>query len=123
MVATKKDKKNKPQKAKPKKPEVSNDLSGVRVIQRKMAYVIGLPLGLADENVSFSILVSPSLYHLGHFDWNFCSFSWYHSIFFGFEQLLRRKEFFGQYGKVSKVSLSRTAGGAIQQFINETCSV
>ncbi|KAG5557463.1 hypothetical protein RHGRI_007640 [Rhododendron griersonianum] len=87
VVATKKDKKNKPQKAKPKKPEVSNDLSGVRVIQRKMAYVIGLPLSLADEN------------------------------------LLRRKEFFGQYGKVSKVSLSRTAGGAIQQFINETCSV
>lgn len=87
VVTTKKDKKSKPQKAKPKKPEVSKDLSGVRVIQRKMAYIIGLPLSLADEN------------------------------------LLQRKEFFGQYGKVSKVSLSRTAGGAIQQFVNETCSV
>lgn len=75
VVATKKDQKNKQQKAKPKKPEVSKDLSGVRVIQRKMAYVIGLPLSLADENVSFSILVSHSLYCLVHFDWNFCSFS------------------------------------------------
>ncbi|XP_020547264.1 uncharacterized protein LOC105180209 isoform X2 [Sesamum indicum] len=79
--------KTKPPKAKPKTDEVKKDLSNVRVIQRKMAYVIGLPLTLADED------------------------------------LLLRKEYFGQYGKVTKVSLSRTAGGAIQQFINDTCSV
>lgn len=125
VVTTKKDKKSKPQKAKPKKPEVSKDLSGVRVIQRKMAYIIGLPLSLADENVSFYILVSSSLlYLLGHLDCFFFFPPWYISICaFFFEQLLQRKEFFGQYGKVSKVSLSRTAGGAIQQFVNETCSV
>ncbi|KAL0358703.1 UNVERIFIED_CONTAM: putative general negative regulator of transcription C16 [Sesamum angustifolium] len=79
--------KTKPPKAKPKPDEVKKDLSNVRVIQRTMAYVIGLPLSLADED------------------------------------LLLRKEYFGQYGKVTKVSLSRTAGGAIQQFINDTCSV
>ncbi|PIN16715.1 MOT2 transcription factor [Handroanthus impetiginosus] len=79
--------KNKPPKAKPKANEVKKDLTNVRVIQRKMAYVIGLPLSLADEDV------------------------------------LVQKEYFGQYGKVTKISLSRTAGGAIQQFINDTCSV
>ncbi|KAK6136307.1 hypothetical protein DH2020_029971 [Rehmannia glutinosa] len=79
--------KAKPPKAKPKANEVKKDLTNIRVIQRKMAYVIGLPLNLADEDV------------------------------------LLRKEYFGQYGKVTKVSLSRTAGGTIQQFINDTCSV
>ncbi|KAL6565342.1 hypothetical protein OROGR_002293 [Orobanche gracilis] len=80
-------KKSKPPKAKPKANEVKKDLTNIRVIQRKMAYVIGLPLSLADEDV------------------------------------LQRKEYFGQYGKVTKVALSRTAGGAIQQFTNDTCSV
>ncbi|KAI3517296.1 hypothetical protein L1887_16510 [Cichorium endivia] len=74
-------------KPKPKPNEVRKDLSNVRVIQRKMAYIIGLPLDLADED------------------------------------LLQRKAYFGQYGKVTKVSLSRTAGGALQQFTNDTCSV
>ncbi|XAR56108.1 hypothetical protein NMG60_11036440 [Bertholletia excelsa] len=87
VVSTKKDRKTKTHKERPKKPEVRKDLTNVRVIQRKMAYVIGLPLRLADEN------------------------------------LLQRKEYFGQYGKVSKISLSRTAGGAVQQFVNDTCSV
>ncbi|KAL1552060.1 RING-type E3 ubiquitin transferase [Salvia divinorum] len=78
--------KTKQPKAKPKTNEVK-DLTNIRVIQRKMAYVAGLPLNLADEDV------------------------------------LLRKEYFGQYGRVAKVSLSRTTGGAIQQFINDTCSV
>lgn len=87
-VVTKKcSKKSKPPKAKPKTIEVKKDLTNVRVIQRKMAYIIGLPLNLADED------------------------------------LLQRKEYFGQYGKIVKISLSRTSGGAVQQFINETCSV
>ncbi|KAL3649775.1 hypothetical protein CASFOL_006178 [Castilleja foliolosa] len=80
-------KKAKPPKAKPKANEVKKDLTNVRVMQRKMVYVIGLPLSLADEVI------------------------------------LARKEYFGQYGKVTKVSLSRTAGGTIQQFANDTCSV
>ncbi|XP_016436263.2 uncharacterized protein LOC107762420 [Nicotiana tabacum] len=79
--------KSKQPKAKPKTNEVKKDLTNVRVIQRKMAYVIGLPLSLADED------------------------------------LLQRKEYFGQYGKVTKISLSRTTGGAIQQFVNDSCSV
>ncbi|CAN4106955.1 unnamed protein product [Withania somnifera] len=74
-------------KAKPKTNEVKKDLANVRVIQRKMAYVIGLPLSLADED------------------------------------LLQQKEYFGRYGKVTKISLSRTTGGAIQQFVNDTCSI
>ncbi|MFS7957800.1 putative RNA recognition motif domain, nucleotide-binding alpha-beta plait domain superfamily [Helianthus anomalus] len=52
-----------------------------------MAYIIGLPISLADED------------------------------------LLQRKDYFGRYGKVTKVSLSRTAGGTVQQFVNDTCSV
>ncbi|GFZ17947.1 RNA binding (RRM/RBD/RNP motifs) family protein [Actinidia rufa] len=40
-----------------------------------------------------------------------------------FEQLLHHREYFGQYGKVLKVSISRTAAGTIQQFPNNTCSV
>ncbi|XP_015073961.1 uncharacterized protein LOC107018096 isoform X4 [Solanum pennellii] len=79
--------KSKPPKAKTKANEVRKDLTNVRVIQRKMAYVTGLPLGIADED------------------------------------LLQRKEYFGQYGKISKVSLSRTAGGSIQLFTNDTFSV
>ncbi|KAK1270275.1 hypothetical protein QJS04_geneDACA016185 [Acorus gramineus] len=39
------------------------------------------------------------------------------------ENALERKEYFGQYGKVLKVSISRTAGGAIQQSSTGTCSV
>ncbi|XP_047330025.1 uncharacterized protein LOC124933635 [Impatiens glandulifera] len=87
LRSIKKDQKNVVQKVKPKKVEVKKDLTNVRVIQRRMAYVIGLPLSLADED------------------------------------LLQRKEYFGLYGKVSKVSLSRTSGGTIQQFVNDSCSV
>ncbi|KAI8011166.1 hypothetical protein LOK49_LG06G03300 [Camellia lanceoleosa] len=35
--------------------------------------------------------------------------------------LLQQREYFGQYGKVLKVSISRTSAGAIQHFDN-TCS-
>ncbi|MFS7957802.1 putative RNA recognition motif domain, nucleotide-binding alpha-beta plait domain superfamily [Helianthus anomalus] len=79
--------KQKQPKAKQKPNEVKKDLSNVRVIQRRMAYIIGLPISLADED------------------------------------LLQRKDYFGRYGKVTKVSLSRTAGGTVQQFVNDTCSV
>ncbi|KVI09741.1 Nucleotide-binding, alpha-beta plait [Cynara cardunculus var. scolymus] len=79
--------KQKQPKAKQKPNEGRKDLSNVRVIQREMAYIIGLPLSLADED------------------------------------LLQQKDYFGQYGKVTKVSLSRTAGGTVQQFVNDTCSV
>ncbi|KAG7534916.1 RNA recognition motif domain eukaryote [Arabidopsis thaliana x Arabidopsis arenosa] len=62
-------------------------LTSVRVIQRNLVYIVGLPLNLADED------------------------------------LLQHKEYFGRYGKVLKVSMSRTASGVIQQFPNNTCSV
>ncbi|KAI3793387.1 hypothetical protein L1987_36006 [Smallanthus sonchifolius] len=80
-------KQKQPKANKQKSNEGKKDLSNVRVIQRKMAYIIGLPLSLADEN------------------------------------LLQQKSYFGQYGKVTKVSLSRTAGGTVQEFVNDTCSV
>lgn len=48
--------KTKQPKAKPKATEVKKDLTNIRVIQRKMAYVIGLPLSLADEDVSSSFI-------------------------------------------------------------------
>ncbi|KAI3980510.1 hypothetical protein MKX01_008927 [Papaver californicum] len=62
-------------------------LSTVRVIQRDLVYIIGIPSDLADEDA------------------------------------LQHKEYFGKYGKVLKVSISRTAGGAIQHSSNNTCSV
>lgn len=79
--------KTKSQKTKSKSSEGRKQLSSVRVIQRNLVYIVGLPLNLADED------------------------------------LLQRKEYFGQYGKVLKVSMSRTASGVIQQFPNNTCSV
>ncbi|XP_022755671.1 uncharacterized protein LOC111303574 isoform X4 [Durio zibethinus] len=81
------ERKMKSQKAKTKSSEGRKQLSSVRVIQRNLVYIVGLPLNLADED------------------------------------LLQRREYFGQYGKVLKVSMSRTAAGVIQQFPNNTCSV
>ncbi|XVF20181.1 hypothetical protein REPUB_Repub11eG0175900 [Reevesia pubescens] len=81
------ERKMKSQKAKPKPSEGRKQLSSVRVIQRNLVYIVGLPLFLADED------------HL------------------------QGREYFGQYGKVLKVSMSRTAAGVIQQFPNNTCSV
>ncbi|KAJ0792059.1 putative transcription factor C2H2 family [Helianthus annuus] len=81
------EKKQKSQKGKTKTAEARKELTSVRVIQRNLVYIVGLPLNLADED------------------------------------LLQQKEYFGQYGKVLKVSISRTAAGEIQQFPNSTCSV
>ncbi|GMI88924.1 hypothetical protein like AT3G45630 [Hibiscus trionum] len=81
------ERKTKSQKAKIKSSEGRKQLSSVRVIQRNLVYIVGLPLNLADE------------------------------------ELLQRRDYFGQYGKVLKVSMSRTAAGVIQQFPNNTCSV
>ncbi|KAL1818939.1 hypothetical protein ACET3Z_013808 [Daucus carota] len=74
-------------KSKSRTPDGRKNLSTVRVIQRNLVYVAGLPLNLADED------------------------------------LLQREDYFPRYGKVQKVSISRTAGGTIQQFPNNTCSV
>ncbi|CAI9105232.1 OLC1v1004109C1 [Oldenlandia corymbosa var. corymbosa] len=81
------EKKFKTQKGKTRTSEGRKQLTSVRVIQRNLVYIVGLPLNLADED------------------------------------LLQRKEYFAQYGKVQKVSISRTAAGTIQQFTNNTCSV
>ncbi|KAK7404658.1 hypothetical protein VNO78_05613 [Psophocarpus tetragonolobus] len=81
------EKKMKTQKVKFKSSDGRKKLSSVRVIQRNLVYIVGLPLNLADED------------------------------------LLKRREYFSQYGKVVKVAMSRTAAGVIQQFPNDTCSV
>ncbi|XP_061363165.1 uncharacterized protein LOC133306805 isoform X2 [Gastrolobium bilobum] len=81
------EKKMKNHKTKSKSSDGRKQLSSVRVIQRNLVYIVGLPLNLADED------------------------------------LIQRREYFGQYGKVLKVSMSRTAAGVIQQFPNNTCSV
>ncbi|KAK4753806.1 hypothetical protein SAY87_001910 [Trapa incisa] len=81
------EKKMKSQKTKAKSLEGRKQFSSVRVIQRNLVYIVGLPLNLADEDI------------------------------------LQRREYFGQYGKVLKVSMSRTAAGVVQQFPNNTCSV
>lgn len=47
------EKKMKNQKAKSKSSEGRKQLSSVRVIQRNLVYIVGLPLNLADEDVIF----------------------------------------------------------------------
>ena len=47
------EKKMKNQKAKSKSSEARKQLSSVRVIQRNLVYIVGLPLNLADEDVKF----------------------------------------------------------------------
>ncbi|XP_078181045.1 uncharacterized protein LOC144574840 [Carex rostrata] len=83
------EKKQKPQKVKPKtSADARKHLSSVRVIQRNLVYIIGLPNNLMDES------------------------------------LLEKREYFGQYGKVMKVSISRPTGAAAQQaLVNNTFSV
>ncbi|KAJ8510006.1 hypothetical protein OPV22_000440 [Ensete ventricosum] len=83
------EKKQKSQKAKLKTfAEAKKHLSSVRVMQRNLVYIVGLPTNLCDESI------------------------------------LDRKEYFGQYGKVVKVSISRPASTPTQQASsNGTCSV
>ncbi|VAI16336.1 unnamed protein product [Triticum turgidum subsp. durum] len=75
------DKKQKTQKVKSKTltVEAKKHLASVRVIQRNLVYIIGLPANLCNESV------------------------------------LERREYFGQYGKVLKVSVSRPTGAPSQQ--------
>ncbi|KAG2585155.1 hypothetical protein PVAP13_6KG374900 [Panicum virgatum] len=86
------EKKHKTQKAKPKAAapiaaaaattstvEAKKHLASVRVIQRNLVYIIGLPVHLCNESV------------------------------------LERREYFGQYGKVLKVSVSRLTGPPSKQ--------
>jgi len=81
------EKKHRTQKVKPKAAtaaststvEAKEHLAGVRVIQRNLVYIIGLPAYLCNESV------------------------------------LERREYFGQYGKVLKVSVSRPTGPPSQQ--------
>eukprot|EP00268_Persea_americana_P012720 TRINITY_DN1543_c0_g1_i5.p1 TRINITY_DN1543_c0_g1~~TRINITY_DN1543_c0_g1_i5.p1 ORF type:complete len:498 (+),score=94.70 TRINITY_DN1543_c0_g1_i5:215-1708(+) len=80
------EKKLKSQKAKSKASEGRKHLSTVRVIQRNLVYIVGIPANLADE------------------------------------ETLQRKEFFGQYGKILKVSITRAAG-ATQHSSSNSCSV
>ncbi|CAL9131334.1 unnamed protein product [Musa acuminata var. zebrina] len=83
------EKKQKSQKAKLKtSAEAKKHLSSVRVMQRNLVYIIGLPTNLCDDS------------------------------------FLESKEYFGQYGKVIKVSISRPASTPTQQASsNSTCSV
>ncbi|XXG81121.1 hypothetical protein AAC387_Pa09g1828 [Persea americana] len=77
----------KSQKAKSKASEGRKHLSSVRVIQRNLVYIIGLPNHLADESA------------------------------------LEHKEYFGQYGKVLKVSITKPASGSQHPSNPNTCSV
>ncbi|CAL9057907.1 unnamed protein product [Musa banksii] len=74
------EKKQKSQKLKLKTSlEAKKHLSGVRVVQRNLVYIIGLPANLCDRSI------------------------------------LERKEYFGQYGKIIKVSISRSASAPSHQ--------
>ena len=47
------EKRMKTQKTKSKSTDGRKQLSSVRVIQRNLVYIVGLPLNLADEDVKF----------------------------------------------------------------------
>ncbi|KAJ8458227.1 hypothetical protein OPV22_031153 [Ensete ventricosum] len=82
------EKKQKSQRAKTKiSAEAMKHLSTVRVMQKNLVYITGLPTNLCDENI------------------------------------LERKEYFGQYGKVLKVSISRPAGTSFQKTSNSAFGV
>lgn len=49
------ERKTKSQKAKMKSSEERKQLGSVRVIQRNLVYIVGLPLNLADEDVCISL--------------------------------------------------------------------
>lgn len=72
------DKKQKSSKAKAKVAEGRKNLSNVRVIQRNLVYVVGVPGTLADE------------------------------------ETLEGKDYFGQYGKILKISVSKSSGHTSQ---------
>ncbi|XP_057865226.2 uncharacterized protein LOC131072939 [Cryptomeria japonica] len=81
------EKRQKSQKSKTKASEMRKHLSNVRVIQRNLVYIIGIPSNLADE------------------------------------ETLERREFFGQYGKVLKVSISKPSASNQHSSSNPTSSV
>lgn len=112
------EKKIKSQKGKNKTSEGRKQLSSVRVIQRNLVYIVGLPLNLADEDVGI-----PSKTSIFQTFLPLLSIEIIYVLVLFIVQLLQRREYFSQYGKVLKVSISRTAAGAIQHFANNTCSV
>lgn len=122
------ERRQKSQKAKPKPSEGRMHLTNVRVIQRNLVYIIGLPINLADEDVSIFYTIVYFITPLWSDGNSFSGFFYFNGslwliILSCFYQLLQRKEYFGQYGKVLKVSISRTATGAIQHSANNSCCV
>lgn len=84
---TNSEKRQKSQKSKTRTSEMRKHLSNVRVIQRNLVYIVGIPASLADE------------------------------------EILERREYFGRYGKVLKVSISRSNASSQQSTSNPTTSV
>ena len=65
------------QKAKSKLSEARKQLSDVRVIQRNLVYIVGLPLNLADERVNFLPFVLNYWYYI----WVLSSFYIFLTVF------------------------------------------
>lgn len=80
------EKRHKSHKSKAKVAEARKHLSDVRVIQRNLVYVVGIPTSLANE------------------------------------KNLERREFFGQYGKILKVSISCSSSNSSQHSTTGTMS-
>lgn len=80
------EKRHKAHKSKTKVAEARKHLSDVRVIQRNLVYVVGIPTSLANE------------------------------------KNLERREFFGQYGKILKVSISCSSSHSAQHSTTGTTS-
>ena len=122
------ERRSKSQKAKPKTSvEAGKNLSSVRVVQRNLVYIIGLPSNLCDESVS-------SLYSYSHFNFIFFQshgefkFSYLENWLFFIRfyvplQVLERKQYFGQYGKVLNVSITRPTGATQQASSTNTFCV
>ncbi|KAK6163254.1 hypothetical protein DH2020_000118 [Rehmannia glutinosa] len=106
------EKKLKSQKGKSKTLEGRKQLGSVRVIQRNLVYVVGLPLNLSDEDVItspiFCSYLPPSLLVVL-------------ILLISVEQLLQRKDHFGQYGKVLKIISEVVSSEGFHAYLHE-CS-
>jgi CCR4-NOT transcription complex subunit 4 len=90
-----KEKKLKDREKKAQELNMRKQLTNVRVIQRNLVYVTNLALSVAKEEVFFFLFLC--WFPVGDRP----------SSFF-FAQILRRHEYFGQYGRIQKIVVNKT---------------
>lgn len=104
LVRLKAEKRLKDQQRKQRVTENRKHLANVRVVQKNLVFVVGLPLRLADADVS---KVTNNLNKI-----LLLTFSIFVIINF---QILKRHEYFGKFGKIHKVVINQSTSYAGSQ--------